>query len=127
MEIKRLLEEEIEDELNELSGLDLGSDTYKASVDGITKLLDRAIEMEKAEKERDEKVKDREIETQYRDAQALAENKDRWIRNGIAIAGIVVPSVITVWGTIKSINFEKDGTITTIMGRGFISKLLPKK
>ena len=55
------------------------------------------------------------------------EKRDRRIKNGITIAGIVIPSVITIWGTIKSLNFEKEGTVTTIMGRGFINKLLPKK
>ena len=55
------------------------------------------------------------------------EKRDRRIKNGITIAGIVIPSLITIWGTIKSLNFEKEGTVTTIMGRGFINKLLPKK
>ena len=55
------------------------------------------------------------------------EKRDRRIKNGITIAGIVIPSIITIWGTIKSLNFEKEGTVTTIMGRGFINKLLPKK
>ena len=127
MEIKTILLEEIEDELNELGGLDLGSDQYKASVDGVTKLMDRAIEMKKIELEAADRVKEREENNLYGDAQAKSEDKDRLIRNCISVAGIVIPTVVTVWGTYKTIKFEETGTISTIMGRGFFNKLLPKK
>lgn len=127
MEIKTILLEEIEDELNDLTKVALGSDEYKASVDGIAKLMDRAIEMERVDRETKDKVDERENENQNRQAQDKLETRDRLIKNCIAVAGIVVPTVVTIWGTKKSFEFEKDGTITTIMGRGFISKLLPKK
>ena len=127
MEIKTILLEEIEDELNELGGLDLGSEAYKTSVDGVTKLMDRAIEMERMKLESDDKAKERENESQYRKNQDTLESRDRLIKNCIAVAGIIVPTAVTIWGTVKSLKFEEDGTITTIMGRGFINKLLPKK
>ena len=96
-------------------------------------------------KQLEEQIKSREIDTNLKTKQLKSqiegqnsdtslkfkqfndEQRDRLVRNAIAIAGIVVPSIITVWGTLKSIEFEKEGTITTIMGRGFINKLLPKK
>lgn len=127
MSIKTLLVEEIQDELNDLSGLDLGSDKYKVTIDGLTKLIDRAIEMEKFETENEDKIKNREKDDDFKLKQMEEERTDRWVRNGIAIAGIIIPSIITVWGTVKSLNFEKEGTVTTIVGRGFINKLLPKK
>jgi uncharacterized membrane protein len=127
MEIKTILLEEIEDELNDLAGLDLGSDEYKAGVDGVAKLMDRAIEMEEIERESKDKVDERENENQHRKNQDKLETRDRLIKNCIAVAGIVIPTVVTIWGTNKSLKFEEDGTITTIMGRGFINKLLPKK
>lgn len=127
MEIKTILLEEIEDELNDLTKVTLGSEEYKASVDGIAKLMDRAIEMERMDREAKDRVDERENENLNRQAQDKLETRDRLIKNCIAVAGIVVPTVVTIWGTKKSFEFEKDGTITTIMGRGFISKLLPKK
>lgn len=127
MSIKTLLVEEIQDELNDLSDLDLGSEEYKITVDGLTKLIDRAIEMEKFETENEDKIKNREKDDDFKLKQMEEERTDRWVRNGIAIAGIIIPSIITVWGTVKSLNFEKEGTVTTIVGRGFINKLLPKK
>ena len=127
MKIKTLLETEIKDEFENLSKLSLGTDEYKATVDGLVKLVDRAIEIDKLEADVEDKEKNRAIETELKLEELASEKKDRIVKNCIAIAGIGIPSLITVWGTIKSIKFEETGTITTIMGRGFIQKLLPKK
>lgn len=127
MAIRNLLELEIEEEFNKLSKMELGTEEYKVTVDGLTKLLDRSIEITKHRDELDEKKENRKIDNDYKSKQVEDENRDRKIKNGLTLAGIVIPSVITIWGTLKSLKFEKDGTVTTIMGRGFINKLLPKK
>lgn len=115
--IETKLHLEIEAELDKLDSIkDKNSDEYKAVLDGVTKLMDRAIEMEKLGNE-----------VERTQQQMREDQKDRLVKNIIAVAGIVVPAVITVWGTVKSIKFEETGTITTIIGRGFINKLLPKK
>ena len=143
-DIKTLLDEEISNELETLGSLEIGSEEYKTTIDGITKLMDKKIELEKSE--RDVKVKDRDYELEVKKAEAEAadktksreieskkleqienDKKDRLFKNGIAIAGIVVPSLITIWGTFKTLKFEETGTVTTIMGRGFVGKLIPKK
>ena len=123
MKIKETLYKEIEDELQALNEIEVGTDEYKSSVDGVTKLLDRAIEIEKHEAE----MKEREAERIAKNIQGAEEQKDRVVKNYIAAGGVVLPLLVTIWGTLKSFKFEKDGTVTTIMGRGFINKLLPKK
>ena len=127
MKVETMLHDEIRNEFEELKKLEVGSDVYRAAVDGISKLLDRAIEYDKLDAECNERSLNRGFEEDYKLQLAEDEKRDRRIKNGITIAGIVIPSVITIWGTIKSLNFEKEGTVTTIMGRGFINKLLPKK
>ena len=127
MSMKTLLNEEIENEFKLLGKMQPGTEEYKTTVDGLTKLVDRAIEIDKANNENREKIELREFDEQFRLIQAGSESRDRLIKNCIAIAGIVIPSVITIWGTVKSKKIKKEGTITTIMGRGFINKLLPKK
>lgn len=112
MNIETLLHEEIVTEFDELQELEVGTEEHKTAVDDLTKLVDRAIEMERLGLEGKNKEEDQ---------------KDRLFRNCMAVAGLVVPTAITIWGTLKSFEFEKEGTITTIMGRGFINKLLPKK
>lgn len=127
MSIENMLHEEIQSELEELSKIKVGTEEYKVAVDGITKLTDRVIEMRKSDIEKEAKERDREIDTNLKLQQMAEERSDRFIKNGIALAGIAIPTAVTIWGTLKSIEFEKEGTITTIMGRGFIQKLLPKK
>ena len=114
--IETLLHEEIQDGFDALSKMERGTEIHKATVDEVAKLFDKAIEIEKIEIEAKDKAKARE-----------EDRKDRRVKNGIAIGGIVLPLAVTIWGTFKTLKFEEEGTVTTIMGRGFINKLIPKK
>lgn len=122
MEIKNRLSSEIVSEIDNLEGMELGTEPYKATVEGIAKLTGQLVELEKIEREREDKFD----ELTYRNTQLEEELKDRKIKNGIAIAGILIPTALAIWGTKASFEFEKEGTITTMMGRGFINKLLKK-
>ena len=116
MSVEDLIMEEIAKLSEELDGLKAGTDEYKAVADRLDKLMSKAIEMGKIN-----------IDAEMNEKQMIEERQDRWIRNGISIGGIVLPIAVTIWGTLKSLKFEESGTVTTIMGRGFINKLLPKK
>lgn len=124
---EKKLYDEINAEFEDLSKMALGTEEYKVTVDGLTKLMDRAIDMKKFDTEYAERIENQKMDNSLKQRQMDEERKDRLIKNGISIAGIVIPSLITIWGTVKSMEFEKEGTITTIIGRGFINKLLPKK
>ena len=152
-DINTLLTDEISGELNKLGNLEFGTDTYKVAVEGITKLMDKKIEIDKLE--RDSKARNQEHELESKKLEHELESKkleheleskkleheleskkleqitneknDQLFKNIIAVAGIVVPSLITIWGTFKTLKFEETGTVTTIMGRGFVNKLIPKK
>ena len=132
--LKELLDKEIQSEFEILDGTEFGSDAYKVGVEGLTKLIDRAIELEKVENDVHEKSENREHELKKLELdnkikrEQLEENrKDQLYKNGITIASVVLPAMITIWGTIKTLKFEEEGTVTTIIGRGFINKLIPKK
>lgn len=124
---EKKLYDEINAEFDDLSKMALGTEEYKVTVDGLTKLMDRAIDMKKFDTEYAERIENQKMDNSFKQRQMNEERKDRLIKNGISIAGIVIPSLITIWGTVKSMEFEKEGTITTIIGRGFINKLIPKK
>ena len=79
-------------------------------------MFDKKIEMDKVESE--QLIKKQQLED---------EKKDRLVKNIMTAAGIALPLLVTIWGTKVSLKFEEEGTFTTIMGRGFINKLLPKK
>ena len=125
--IETLLHEEIQDGFDALSKMERGTEIHKTTVDEVAKLFDKAIEIEKIEIEAKEKAKAREIEASLKKAQMEEDRKDRRFKNGIAVGGIVLPLAVTIWGTFKTLKFEEEGTVTTIMGRGFINKLIPKK
>lgn len=125
--IETLLHEEIQDGFDSLSRMERGTEIHKTTVDEVAKLFDKAIEIEKIEVEAKERAKAREIEASLKRAQMEEDRKDRRVKNGIAIGGIVLPLAVTIWGTFKTLKFEEEGTVTTMMGRGFINKLIPKK
>lgn len=127
MTIETSLHEEILNGFDDLNRMERGTETHKTTVDELAKLLDRAIEIERIESESKDRDKARKIEESLKRAQMEEEAKDRRVKNGIAIGGIVLPLVVTVWGTFKTFRFEETGTVTTMMGRGFINKLIPKK
>ena len=130
MDIENLLIDEVKYELEELRGLSMGSKEHEIAVGDLAKLMDRAIELEKLnilDKENFKKREDVAFEKEFKLSQMKEEQKAQKVRVYIDVAGIVLPCIVTIWGTLKSFEFEKEGTVTTIMGRGFINKLLPKK
>lgn len=116
MDMNKLLNNEIQSEFEKLKEMEIGSEQYKATVDGLTKLVDRAVKVEELNIEHENKIE-----------QMQEDKLDRRIKNGIAIGGIIIPSLITIWGTLKSLKFEETGSITTGPGREFIKRLFHKK
>jgi hypothetical protein len=127
MSIDTKLIVEIEDELDKLGELEVGSDKHRTAVDGVTKLLDRAIEIKRVDIECEDKAAARESEQTLKTQQMKDDRKDRIVKNIIGAAGVVLPLVVTIWGTKVSLKFEETGTVTTQMGRGFIQRLFHKK
>lgn len=126
MKNETMLHEEIQSEFEELKKIEVGSDKYKTAVDGLTKLMDRAIEIDKLNVGAEERLDARNIDAELRQEQLEADVKDRKVRNVISIAGIVIPTAVTIWGTLKSLKFEETGTVTTNAGRNFMNRIFKK-
>lgn len=129
-EIKDKLKNEISSELDSLSNMELGTEQYKNAVESVSKLIDKQNEIDKIELERAKQQLSDYVETNKINKQKELDEynkKDQLIKNIISIGSIIIPVLVTVWGTYKTLKFEETGTVTTIMGRGFINKLLPKK
>ena len=127
MNIEDLLVDELDAEFQTLRTAEVGSDEHRAAGDMLAKLLDRKIEMDKVKNDALDKEAIRKNEQLLKEKQFEDEKKDRLIKNILNAAGIALPLLVTIWGTKVSLKFEEEGTFTTIMGRGFINKLLPKK
>lgn len=126
MSVKALLNDEIKDEIEQLRKVELGSDQHKIAADALAKLLDKSIEMDKLDLEYQDRFEARDAENELKQKEIEDEKKDRKVKNILTGVSVIGGFALTVWGTCKSIKFEETGSFTTIMGRGFIQKLLPK-
>ena len=124
MSIQRLLREEIESEFKELSKITPGGDEYRVAIDGITKLMDRAIEREKNEIDRQDRIDARDSENEFKTKQMEDEKKDRFVKNLLTGLGTIGGLVVTIWGAKKAWKFEETGTVASPVGRSFINKLI---
>lgn len=127
MSIQNKLESEIMNELDILADMEVGTDNYKTTIDGLTKLMDRSIEMDKIILETEAEKTKREIESNLKAQEIKIDKRDRIVKNVLAGVTFVGGAALTVWGTLSSFKFEETGNITTIMGRKFFDRLLPKK
>ena len=127
MHIENLLEVEIESEFEKLSEMEVTDESHKAAVDSVSKLLDRAIEYEKLNIDRRNQAETREFEQNLKLKQMEEDRKDRIVRNSIAAGGVVLPLAVTIWGALKSWQFEKEGVVTSSMGRMFMNCFRLKK
>ena len=127
MSVRSLLEAEIQEEFKELKTMEVGTEKYEKTVDRLAKLIDREIELERVEIDIQDKIENRASEHELKLMEIQMEKKDRKIKNGLTLLGIISSAGLAVWGTLSSFKFEKDDTVTTTLGRGWLNKLLPKK
>ena len=123
MKIETMLHDGIEDGFNELKKIQVGTEEYKSTVDGLTKLLDRAIEIDKINSEIQNNTKNRQSETNIELEKIEYDRKDRIIKNCLTAASIVCTAGITVWGSLKSWKFEETGVVTSGPGREFMKRI----
>ena len=127
MGIKNILRDEVEKELKELSRMQIGTEQYKITVDGITRLSDRIIELEKLESENAVKDFENIVRTEEQDLkreQLKSEKRDRAIKNIITVGTAVLSVAVYALAFIASTNFERDGSFTTEGGKNSIRQLL---
>lgn len=123
-DIKSLLKKEIEAEFLELEKMQIGTDDYKTSVDGITKMIDKSIEISKIEADIDSKKEALDVETDLELKKQKNEHFNKMIVNILSGASIVSGVALTIWGTYKTLKFEETGTVTTTAGRNFINSVV---
>lgn len=128
MKIEDLLEDELDAQFEKLrTDTTLTPEQERAVVDNIAKLMDKKIEIDRLNADTADKEAVRENDMLVKQQQLKEDKKDHLIKNILSGVGIVLPVVLTVWGTKVSLEFEKEGTITTFAGRTFFGKLFPRK
>ena len=127
MGIKNILWDEIEKEVKELSKMQVGTDQYKVTVDGIARLSDKIIELDKLESENAMKDFENFVRTEEQELkrdQLKSEKRDRAVKNVITVGTAVLSIAVYALAFIASTNFEREGSFTTEGGKNSIRQLL---
>lgn len=132
--IKNLLCEEIEEEILKLSSLEAGSKEKSTAINDLATLYRLKIEETKTELEFDEKRERRFMEINQSDSdirikksQLTVDEKDRYFRLGIEVAGIILPLIFYAAWMKRGFRFEETGTFTSTTFRGLFNRFKPTK
>lgn len=115
-ESKKMLEEEIKTEIQNLSSLNPGSKERTAAIDELSKLY--RLKIDEAKSLEETKVKIDQISEQ---------TKDRYFKLGIAAAELIIPLVFYGAWMKKGFEFEKEGTFTSTTFRSLFNRFKPTK
>lgn len=127
MNAETRLYDEMETVSNKLMDLTPGTEDYDKVLNAYMTLYDRSIELYRIEADSEDKAAARESAKELELQKAKGEKGNRIVQAVINAAGIVLPIILTVWGTNKTLKFEEEGTISTTAGRNFFSQLFRKK
>ena len=125
--IKKLLDDEIKEEIESLSDLKDGSDEKSKAIDGVAKLYRLRIEENEAKAARKKEEEHRTDELIAKKEQRKDAFIDRCINAGLAILTTVGGWACYNHWYKRGLKFEETGTITSPQTRGLLSRLLPKK
>ncbi len=120
-ELKQKLNNEVLNELDELLTLEMASQQYIDSINGITKLTDRLIELEKLEIESVQANETQSLEAEFKQNEIQIERKDRFFKNILTGINVVGGMALMVWGALNTWEFEKEGTIGSKFGTMFMN------
>ena len=124
MEIKEMLEKEIEEILNTMGDMAVNSEDYKETSDRLTKLIDRRNEMVKIEYEHLDKKQSCQEDNDLKAKQMEDEKKARRFKNGLAVANTILGVAVPFYTALICLNFERTDNVTTNPGREAILGLL---
>ena len=123
VKIETLIDEEIRKEIELLEKLNPGTDEYEASINGVSKLLDKSIEFKKLETNSNLETNRLYEDIRMREKELEQTKKDQKIKNGLTALTFVGSIGVMIWGALKSWEFEKEGTVTSSFGKSFMSNI----
>lgn len=122
-QIKQALDEEIKQEIQELSKFDAGSEEKAKAIDGVTKLYKLKLDEIEAETKR----KESEHEKTLKHAQRKDANIGQWV--GIAVqVGLAIGGWICydIWHR-RGLKFEETGTVCSPWTKNLMSNMKPRR
>lgn len=133
-EIKNLLDEEIKSQINTISDMDVNDENYSKAVDSLVKLHKLRIEEMKSITDSEDQAYKREtdeetckLNEEIRQEQLSEQKKDRYIRIGLDVAGLLVPIMFYSTWMRRGFKFEESGTFTSTTFRGLFGHFKPTR
>lgn len=121
--IQKLLNEEIVRRLNELPEMQSGSKEIGVAIEDIERLFKMKVEGEKQDRETQSDLCDQ----RNKELENAGRAKDRCIRLGLDVAGLILPLIFYgVWMR-RGFKFEEEGTFTSTTFRGLFNRFKPTK
>lgn len=125
MSIKTKLTEEFNDEILEISKMEVGSKEHSAAVESLTKLADRIIEIDKIDNEKELKENAQSDDVLLKDKQLKVNKVDTVLKHAGNVGKALLMASVGIWIYSSSMEYEKDGVIpTTDGGRAIIKQFL---
>jgi len=122
---KELLEEVLKSEIEGLSYWAQGSKEHSEAINNIATLYKLKIDETKSELDADIKYRVNECEYQVKCDQAFEQKKDRYIRLGMDVAGLLLPLLFYGSWMRRGFRFEETGTFTSTTFRGLFNRFKP--
>lgn len=144
-ELEKMLGDQIKTEIEGLAELKPGSDEKSKAVEDLAKLYRLKIDEMKANLDyldrrqrrilegknhrADEALKQQQLDNEKKSNEIgrKLEERDRYVKIGIAAAELVLPLMFYAFWMRKGLEFEKDGTFTSTTFRGLFNKFKPTK
>lgn len=125
MSIKMQLTEEFNDEISEVSKMEIGSKEHSAAVESLIKLADRIIEIDKIDNEQELKDRTQMDENYLKDKQLKVNKVDTVLKHAGNLGKTLLMVGAGLWVYTSSMKYEEEGIIpTTDGGRSSIKQFL---
>lgn len=122
-EIQNLLDNEIVRRLKELDGMASGSKEIGVAIEDIEHLCKMRVEERKLNSELESNAR----EERDKLVENAARAKDRYIRLGLDVAGLILPLAFYGIWMYKGFKFEESGTFTSTTFRTLFNRFKPTK
>lgn len=122
-EIQNLLDKEIVRRLKELDGMASGSKEIGVAIEDIEHLCKMRVEEKKLNSELESNAQ----EERDKLVENAARAKDRYIRLGLDVAGLILPLAFYGIWMYKGFKFEESGTFTSTTFRTLFNRFKPTK
>lgn len=122
-EIQNLLDEEIVRRLQGLNDLESGSKEIGDAIEDVEHLFKMRVEERKLSNELESNAR----EERDKLVENAARAKDRYIRLGLDVAGLILPLAFYGIWMAKGFKFEESGTFTSTTFRNLFNRFKPTK